>query len=220
MRVVRASGLRSDIVCAQSCFRAHSACPSATALPACDSPSSATGCAEWTPARFFKQASGPESSSDECGTLEDDRCIDTGVFQQRYLPSRAGIRLLPPQQPRISCTILTQADWCAVWTAARCELGLLCCQCYGTGRVRDLVTSAVLAVATSFRQLAVPSRVAQRDWRHTTRVCHPPNPGGCPIQDTATSGGTIRESASRRASPHRLILWEDLQDRAGAPVLQ
>ena len=40
----------------------------------------------------------------------------------------------------------------------------------------DLVTSVALAVATSFRQLPVPGRIAQYDWRHTARVCHPANP--------------------------------------------
>ena len=42
-----------------------------------DSPSYSTDYADWTPARFFKRATGLESSSDECGILEDDRCIDT-----------------------------------------------------------------------------------------------------------------------------------------------
>ena len=42
----------------------------------------------WTgrrPARFFQEAAGAESSGDEFGILEDERCIDTGVFQDRYL---------------------------------------------------------------------------------------------------------------------------------------
>ena len=42
----------------------------------------------WTerrPDRFFKEAAGAESSSDEFGILEDDRCIDTGAFQELYL---------------------------------------------------------------------------------------------------------------------------------------
>ena len=42
-----------------------------------DSPSSFTASADWTPARLFKQATGPESSGDELGILEDDCCIDT-----------------------------------------------------------------------------------------------------------------------------------------------
>ena len=41
--------------------------------------------AHWTPPQFFKVATGMESSGSEFGVLEDDRCIDTGVFQQRYL---------------------------------------------------------------------------------------------------------------------------------------
>ena len=35
--------------------------------------------------RFIKVAVGMESSDDEFGILEDERCIDKGVFQNRYL---------------------------------------------------------------------------------------------------------------------------------------
>ena len=92
-----------------------------------NSQSPSTDCADWTPAQFFKQATGPESSGDECGILEDDRCIDTGVSQQPYLLHELVFACSqpPPQQPQISYTFLTQADWCAVRTVARCELGLL-----------------------------------------------------------------------------------------------
>ena len=64
---------------------------------------------EWTPARFFKVATGRESSGDEFGTLEDDRCIDTGVFQHRYFLHELVFACSqpPPHQ-----------------TVARCELGL------------------------------------------------------------------------------------------------
>ena len=51
------------------------------------------GCANWTTARFFKVVTGPESSRDEFGSSDDDRCVDTGVFQQRYLPARIGVCL-------------------------------------------------------------------------------------------------------------------------------
>ena len=30
------------------------------------------------------------------GIQEDDRCIDTGIFQERYLLQRVGVRLQPP----------------------------------------------------------------------------------------------------------------------------
>ena len=73
-----------------------------------------TVCAEPKPARFFKQAAGPESSSDELGILEDDRCIDTEVFQKRYLRVGVCLQPIPPQQPRISYTIRNQTDCCAV----------------------------------------------------------------------------------------------------------
>ena len=72
-------------------------------------------------------AAGPESSGNEFGFLEDDRWIDTGVFQQRYLLHELVFARSqpPPQQPQISYSILSQADWCAVQKVARCELGLL-----------------------------------------------------------------------------------------------
>ena len=51
--------------------------------------------ANWTPARFFKVATGLESSGDEVGILEDDRCIDTGVFQQSHFLHKLGIACSP-----------------------------------------------------------------------------------------------------------------------------
>ena len=72
-------------------------------------------------------ATGSESSGDEFGILEDDRCIDTGVFQRRYLVHELIFDCSPPPPPRsqISHTILTQAEWCATRAVARWELGLL-----------------------------------------------------------------------------------------------
>ena len=49
----------------------------------------------------------------------------------------------PPQQPQISYTILTQADWCAVRTVARCELGLLLVVNTMEAGARDLVKLVV-----------------------------------------------------------------------------
>ena len=72
---------------------------------------------ERRPARFFKEAAAAESSGNEFGILEDDRCIDTGVFQERYFLHELGFRL----QPQISFTILTQADRCAVRTEGGAE---------------------------------------------------------------------------------------------------
>ena len=58
--------------------------------------------------------------------LEDDRCIDTSVFQQRYFLHELVFACSqhPPQHPRGCYTILTQADRCAVQKVARCELDL------------------------------------------------------------------------------------------------
>ena len=57
----------------------------------------------------------------------DDRCIDTGAFQPRYLVHELVFACSPPPppRPRVSHTILTQADWCSTRALARCELGLL-----------------------------------------------------------------------------------------------
>ena len=62
------------------------------------------------PARFYKEATGPESSEDEFGILVDDRCIDTGVFQPRYLVHELVFACSPPPPPRpgVSHTILTR----------------------------------------------------------------------------------------------------------------
>ena len=75
-----------------------------------------------TPLRFFKAATEGESSGDEFGILEDDRCIGAGVFQRRYLVHEL-VFACPPPPPRLqtSHTILTQADFCAVRAVARCE---------------------------------------------------------------------------------------------------
>ena len=48
---------------------------------------------DWTPPRSLKVATGSESSGDEFGILEDGRCVDTGVFQQRCLVHELGFRL-------------------------------------------------------------------------------------------------------------------------------
>ena len=136
--VVRATGMCSDIVCARSRFRTddsecnHFLWPRVLQSPYrasvrhgthrmvvwSDSPSSSTDCTDWPPARNFKQATGPESSGDEFGIFEDDRCFGTGVFQQRYFLHELVFACSqpPPQQPQISYTIRT---------VARCELGLL-----------------------------------------------------------------------------------------------
>ena len=47
-------------------------------------------------AQFFKEATEGESSGDEFGILEDDRCIDTGVFQRRHLVHELVFACSPP----------------------------------------------------------------------------------------------------------------------------
>ena len=70
-----------------------------------------------------RRATGPESPGDEFGILEDDRCIDTGGFQPRYLVHGLvfACSLPPPPRSRVSHTFLTQADWCSTRAVARCE---------------------------------------------------------------------------------------------------
>ena len=101
-----------------------------------------------TPPRFFKTATAGESSGDEFGILEDDRCIDTGVCQRRHLVHELVFACSPPapRHLQISHTILTQADWCAVRAVACCEQGLLPVvttvsrdpECFGAGRYLGL----------------------------------------------------------------------------------
>ena len=96
-------------------------------VAACVSPSRNTSSmAEWAdstsrsmtwierrPARFFKEAASAKSSGDEFGILADDRCIDTGVFQERNLPHETP----PARDPAAAATNQL------VRTAARCEAG-------------------------------------------------------------------------------------------------
>ena len=74
----------------------------------------------WTERR--QEVAVGESSDEEFGLLQDDRCIDTGVFQERHFLHELVFACSQalPRQPQISFTILTQADWCAVRTVARC----------------------------------------------------------------------------------------------------
>ena len=91
------------------------------------SPLSTVACADWTPLRFFKVATGSESSGDE---LESRRTTDASTQESSNIATSCTNWCLdavnpPPPRPQISYTILTQVDWCAVRAAARCELGLL-----------------------------------------------------------------------------------------------
>ena len=77
--------------------------------------------ADSAPARFYKEATGPERPEDEFGILEDDRFTDTGVFQPRYLVLVFACSPPPPPRPRVSHTILTRADRCSTRAVARCR---------------------------------------------------------------------------------------------------
>ena len=48
-----------------------------------------------------KAATEGESSGDEFGILEDDRCFDTGVFQRRHLVHELVFACSPPPPPRL-----------------------------------------------------------------------------------------------------------------------
>ena len=78
------------------------------------------------PARFIKLAVGMEESVDEFRILEDERCIDKGVFSNRSLLHELVFACddIPPR-PRVSFTLLTHSDWCALRTVARCAVALL-----------------------------------------------------------------------------------------------
>ena len=75
-----------------------------------------------TSLRFLK-AAGSESSGDEFGISEDDRCINTEVFQRRYLVHGLVFACSPhpPTRLQISHTVLTQAHCVpfAQWLHAR-----------------------------------------------------------------------------------------------------
>ena len=83
----------------------------------------------------------------------------------------------PPQQPQISCTILTQVDWCAVWTVARCELGLLQLSTLWDKRVRGDICGARGGNVFSSNLLCRVELLNVAGNR--TRVCHSADPGGC-----------------------------------------
>ena len=84
------------------------------------------------PDRFIKLAVGMEESVDEFRTLEDERCIDKGVFPNRSLLHELVFACddIPPR-PRISFTLLTQSDWCCLEDSCKVRGGLVaCCWCH------------------------------------------------------------------------------------------
>ena len=91
----------------------------------------------WAPSQQGRSTQGHRTGSsrqrqsrkpwgDEFGIMEDDRCIDIGIFQRRYLVHELVFACSPPPPPRLqtSHTLVTQADWCADRAVAHCEQGL------------------------------------------------------------------------------------------------
>ena len=86
--------------------------PNAYALSWCSRPLSRAPCfgvstlqmeqADSPPARFFQEATGPESSEDEFGILVDDRCTDTRVFQPSWCSPAASPRRRAPGSATLS----------------------------------------------------------------------------------------------------------------------
>ena len=92
--------------------------------------------------RLTKTAVGLESSDDEFGILQDERCIDTGVFPKRYLLHESVFACSdpPPLRPHISFTILTQTDRCACENSGSMRGGsAACCGDHESGCARDLM---------------------------------------------------------------------------------
>ena len=165
--------------------------------------------AHWTPLRFLKVTTGSESSGDEFGVLEDDRCIDTRVFQQRQFVHELVFACSPPPSPRsqISHALLTRAEWCAIHTVARCELGLLPVIKTTEGRSPS-VLALIGARWTVFRlPPSVPSsRFTQT--RHSAASCFlKPNmakkkvlDGRCNVSPELKSHSPVRQRTGSRIS--------------------
>ena len=231
---MRAKGAWSDIVCARSCFATTGNSefktfpsprvpkspyrltdrqrPPSVALCS-NSPSSSTDCADWTPARFLKVATGPESSGDEFGILEDDRCIDTGVYQQRYLSHEL---VYHPDSSRL----VRRPDSSSV--RAGSPLGR---QHHGNGDTRDLVRTAVRELPSNklflAKQQAISSHSDQMPWKRRrswlafllpqSRLALPERHRPARthswsfslIRGAAAAGTAAQGSAPRRAGPCR-----------------
>ena len=74
-----------------------------------------------TPPRFFKEATEGESSGDEFGILEDDRCIDTGISSVAISCTSWCSPAAHSRRCALRSAILTQDEWCAVGAVARCQ---------------------------------------------------------------------------------------------------
>ena len=94
-------------------------CTTAQQAPSLHASTSQMDKADSLPARFYKEATGPESSEDEFGILVDDRCIDTGVFQPRYLVHELVFACSPlPPRPRLSHIFLDSSRLVVRWPEA------------------------------------------------------------------------------------------------------
>ena len=125
----------------------------------------------------------------------------------------------PPQQPQISHTILTQADWCAVRTLARWRAGSRPrCEYLGGGCARDLVRSGqhrsrrnAVSAAFSFGGTHLhPSLVsapAKPVWEFPlqNRLALPERPEHTILQILEVVTNSRRRSSGRGSSGERLL---------------
>ena len=137
------------------------------------SPLRTADCANWTPLRFFNVATGSESSGDEFGVLEDDRRIDTGVFQQRHLVHELVLACSPPPPPRPQISYHPGSNSMRVGPPPGSRI-------HGMGSARELVTigawDAALRCAMGLRRglqqirsalLGAPVPAGLNSWRPT-----------------------------------------------------
>ena len=147
--------------------------------------------------RSSKVAAGAESSDDEFGILEDERCVDTGAFQKRYLLHELVFACTDPLplRPQVTFTILTHADWCALTAVARCVVALL------------LVAGTLEAGARVMKQVCWCLRVGRVHCFLSRRqvLLEPPAAGANAVEkEEALNGGQFLRLGCR---PHLLGAW-------------
>ena len=110
--------------------------------------------------RFTKMAVGMESSDDEFGILEDERCIGTACCHP------------PPLRSHFSFTILTQTDWCALRTVCQMRSGSVAgCRGCESGCARDL-TGALRGTLTLTSSPFVSEKLRGEPFASRHQVSH------------------------------------------------